>query len=474
MDDTEHENQPDDFTVEITDLDGPAAPARPLGWRLTARQRRFSMIATIGLFVLVMGLLLSSESEVRGLLGQAFEHPTSTPTTSVLSGPLLVYLRGNPTWGHFTVDGKALAHAPVIGYDHPLILAHGPHTIVWQAQPFKPKSCVFTVVDAITVNGPCFLDSSMTSNFEPGVSGMVIAFFASLADLPSDQRASLSQQLQGLFASYDSTEVVQPGELYAVSEQQAQANPALCRPFESLALCYARADQPLIATLSLQVDTLTSSDDPCVVAEQCSSYHQDCRMLCEDPIVNYSQQGIEGWSVVAMLRMLWSYRTTTGQVIASAQPNSALRGSQAYQSVFVHLDRDAQGRWHITPFSTYNPTSSLSNSPACAQATGDTMSALNASFDNNSTLYVYQSASNLARMAQGCLTVASQPEVSVSTTPTPTPPADAIPPASFLLRFGVLLAVNASAHKICPDLPVVDASEKSVAQNLLISFSLSA
>jgi hypothetical protein len=176
---------------------------------------------------------------------------------------------------------------------------------------------------------------------------------------------------------------------------------------------------------------------------------------------------------VAMLRMLWSYRTTTGQVIARAQPNSALRGSQAYQSVSAHLDLAAQGRWHIMPFSTYNPMSSLSDSPVCAQATGDTMSVLNASFDNNSNMYVYQSASNLAHMALGCQTVASQPEV-VGITPTPTLSADAIPPASFLLRFGVLLAVNASAHKVCPDLPVADASEKSMTQNLLIPSSSSA
>ncbi len=474
MDDTERENAPDDFTVEITDLDGPVTLARPLGWRLTARQRRLSVAATVGLFVLVMGLLLSSVSDVRGLLGQAFNHPASTPTTSALAGSLFVYLRGNPTWGHFTLDGKALAHAPIIGHDLPLTLARGRHTIVWQAAPFKPKTCIFTVVDAETVKGPCFLDSSMTSNFEPGVPAMVIAFFASLADLPSDQRASLSQQLQALFASYDSTEPVQPGELYAVSEQQAQANPALCRPFESLALCYAQADQPLLATLSLQPDTLTSSTDPCVVAEQCSNYNQDCRVLCEDPVVDYSQQSIEGWSVVAMLRMLWTYRTTSGQVIAGDQPNSAIRGEQAYQSVSVHLDRNAQDKWQITLFPAYSPAGSLSKSPVCAQATGDTMSALNASFDNNSNMYVLQSASRLARMALGCLTIASQPETDVGTTPTPTPSADAIPPASFLSRFGVLLAVNASAHKICPDLPVADASEKSMAQNLLPSASSSA
>lgn len=472
MDDTEHEPPLEDFIVEITDLDRSANRAEPRHWpRLTPRQRRLSLAATIVLFVLVLGLLLNSVSSVRDLVQQTLRQPTSTPNSSALANSLLVYLRGNPTWGHFTLDGKALAHVPVIGHDQPLKLALGQHTIIWQAEPFKPKTCTFTVADASTLKGPCFLDSSITTNFQPGAAAMTLAFFASLNDLPTEQRASLTQQLQELFADYNSASQVQPGELYAVSEQEAQANPALCRPFEGLALCYAQANQPLLATLSLQMDTLTSNTDPCVVAGQCDSYHQDCRALCEDPVVNYSEQAINGWSVQAVVDLLWSYRTLSGQVVASAQPDTAIRGAQTYQFVSININQTAQDGWQITLFPAYNSTS---GNPICMQATGDTMSVLNASFDNNSNMYVTQSISNENQMALGCLTIAIQPENQVSSTLTPTPAEDVIPPASFLARFGVLLAVNASAHKVCPEMPTASVYEKGIAQNLQTASSHSA
>lgn len=472
MDDKEREPPLEDFTVEITDLDQSASQTKPVRWpHLTPRQRRLSLAATIALFVLVLGLLLNSVSAVRDLVKQTFRQPAGTPNPSALASSMFVYLRGNPTWGHFTLDGKALARTPVIGRDQPLKLALGQHTIIWQAEPFKPKTCTFTVADASTLKGPCFLDNSITTNFQPGAAAMTIAFFASLADLPTEQRASLTQQLEGLFANYRSDSQVQPGELYAVSEQEAQANPALCKPFEGLALCYAQAEQPLLATLSLQMDTLTSNTDPCALSGQCDSYRQDCRALCEDPIVNYDQQVINGWSVQAVVDLLWSYRTLSGQIVASAQPDTAIRGAQTYQFVSIHLDRSAQDGWQITLFPAYN---AVSDNPVCMQATGDTMSVLNASFDNNSNMYVTQSASNPIRMALGCLTIAIQPENQVSITPTPTPTEDAIAPASFLARFGVLLAVNASAHKVCPEMPVASAYEKSIAQNLQTEFSSSA
>jgi hypothetical protein len=463
MEDRESERPQDDFAVEITDLNQSPRPTRRAWLRLTPRQRKLSLAATALLFVLVVLLLLGSTGDVGSLLGRAIGNPVSTPDPGAPATSMSVYLRGNPGWGHFTLDGKALAHVPAIGREHPLELARGQHTIVWQAEPFKAKTCVFTVVDASTLRGPCFLDNSMTPNFEPGISAVVIAFFASLNDLPANQRARLTQQLQTTFASYDSTTRVQPGERYAVSEQLAQDNPSLCQPFESIALCYAQAAQPLNATLHLQVDNLTSNNDPCVMTSQCDSYRQDCRALCEDPTVSYGPQDITGWRVDVVVSLVWSYRDLNGQLVASDQPNTAIRGTQTYQMVPVHLNRAGQGGWEISPFPTEGY---VSDNPVCAQATGDTMTVLGASFDNNSSIYVRQSFSNLTQMADGCLTIASQPDAPVDATPTPTPAAEAIPPAAFLSRFGVLLAANASAHKICPDLPVANAAEKSIAQSL--------
>lgn len=466
MDDKEREKPLDDFAVEITELSYTPGSRRMRRPRMTARQRRWSLAATAALFVLVMGLLLGSTNDVRNVLGQAFGHAASAPDPSALNGAMSVYLRGNPAWGRFILDGKTLDHTPVIGRDKPLVLARGLHTLIWQVDPFKPKTCVFTVVDPSTARGPCFFNHEITASFVPGVEAMIIAFFASLNDLPADQRAPLTLLLQQQFAAYDSTSQVEPGEFYAVSEQEAQNNPALCQPVANLSLCYARADQSLLATLSMQIDTLTSNDDPCVTTSQCYSYQQDCRALCEDPVVDYGAPDTQGWSVDAVVGLFWSYRTFAGQSVALAQPNTAIRGAQAYQPVPVHLERDARGRWQITLFPTYG---SVSNNPVCTQANSDTMTILGISPGNAPNMYVRQSAFNPTQMALGCLTVAILPVTQSGATPTPTPSADALSPAIFLLRFGVLLAVNPAAHKVNASLPVADAAEKNLAQSLLTS-----
>src|SRR5712664_4335909 len=123
MDDTESEKPLDNFAVEITDLNQSVGQTQRRWPHLTPRQRRVSLAATALLFVLVVALLLGSASDVRNLLGRAIGNPASTPDPSAQATSMSVYLRGNPTWGHFTLDGKALAHVPVIGQDHPLELA---------------------------------------------------------------------------------------------------------------------------------------------------------------------------------------------------------------------------------------------------------------------------------------------------------------------------------------------------------------
>src|SRR5579883_2802892 len=214
MADPERESFPDEFEVEITDL-GPQRGRR--GYvlpRLTPRQRKVSAVLTVLLFVLVIGTFLGGSAEVRSLLGRTLLQPQ--PTATATAGSLSLYLQGNPSWGHFIVDGRPVTHLPVLMRDRPLVLAQGQHTIIWQVAPFNPQTCILTVVNATTLSGPCLFSSRMSAHFMPGINAMILSFFASLNELPAGQRQALLQQIQQALAGYETSEQVHAGERYAV------------------------------------------------------------------------------------------------------------------------------------------------------------------------------------------------------------------------------------------------------------------
>jgi hypothetical protein len=464
MAETEREIPLDD--VEITDLDQPGGPVLPRWPRLTPRQREMSLLITSALFLLVLALLLNSTGAVRGLLERTFLKPAPPGVSNTLP----VYLRGNPSWGQFTLDGRPLVHLPVIGKDKPLMLTSGAHTIIWHAAPFRARSCAFTATGTATVHSSCFLDGGVVADYVPNGSytATIISFFASSNDLPADQHAALLQQIQQAMAGYGGSEMVQPGEPYAVSEQTIEADPSLCTVVR-LALCFTRANQPLRATLRLQMDTSTSPDDPCVISEACRINDQDCRAICDGPPMVYMDQVKEGWTVAVVIRLSWTYTTLAGQVVARDQPDSAIRGDQGYQVVSVNITRDSQG-WHVFPFPRY--TNSGYDDPLCSQSAQDFLQL--SGTPENQNMYIQQLYDAPDHLASGCLAVLkSQPQV-ITDPRTPVSAVDGQPVASFLVRFGVVLAVNDNAHKLWPYLPVADAYEKSVARQLLAAAPLSA
>jgi hypothetical protein len=420
---------------------------------LTPRQRRWSVALTTGLFILSIGLILASVVNVRSLLGVEGSVFESNP--AAVSSDLPVYLQGNPSWGSFTVDGRPVASLPQAEHDGPLILAPGQHRITWLVAPFQTQNCAVTVVDAFSITGSCFLNGVISTGHEASNSALVLLFSASLNDLPSDQRAALISQVQAVEDGYTISETVHPGELYAVTD------PSLCVPVVHLALCYARANQPLQATLRLQLDTNNSPDDPCVGAGACSANGQDCRSFCTDPMLNQADQLVTptGWEVAVIVQLLWSYTIPSGQVIARNQPVSALRGTLSYETISLHIDRRGQG-WLVVPASS--ETDSGANDPFCNRGAEDVMALLNAS-GNSQEVYVQQSF----HAAADCLEIAAPPVREVGTTPTPTPATNAPQKAVFLVRFGVVLAVNEAAQHLLPFLPVADAYERSLAQSLL-------
>jgi len=465
MADSEHEPSPDEFEIEISDL-GPQRGRRGYGLpRLTPRQRRVSVVLTVLLFVLVIGTFLGGSPEVRGLLARTLLRPQPTATAS--SDSLSLYVQGNPSWGHFIVDGRPIAHLPALGRDRPLVLAQGQHTIIWQVAPFNPQTCILTVLNATTLSGPCLFSSRMSAHFVPGVNAMVLSFFASLNELPAGQRRALLQQIQQALASYETSESVHVGERYAVAEQQIQADPSLCSLAVHLAICSARAQQPLQASLHIQLDSSTSTDDPCVASNQCSFNHQDCRVLCEDPTVVYSNREIDGWSVAATVSLSWSYATLSGQVIASGQPISAVRGTQGYQMVSLHITRSGQD-WQVSPFP--QNIGAGYDDPLCNQAAQDT-EALASIASGNQNMFVQNLVPVNNRAAEGCLVVlASAPGTILDpSTPVPAPSTQLV--AYCLVRFGVVLAVNQVAHQQWPFLPMVDGYENSLANAALATIA---
>jgi hypothetical protein len=458
-----HDNEDlfQDAEVEITDLDpqtGPVRPRRFALFRLTPRQRRASLALTTGLFLLICILLLASIPDVRSLLLRTFANPAQTQT----AGGLRLYLESNPSWGQFQLDGVTLTHLPLAEHDAPLLLAGGLHRLVWHAEPFQARQCTLNVVNSSTLTGSCTKDKEVLLAYIDNSSVLLISFFASLQDLPATQRAGLIQQIHTALASYASSEVVYPGEVYAVSEQAIRAHPSLCPIVVRITLCYARATQTLLATLAIQEDTQTDASDPCALTQLCSFNHLDCRLLCPDLAAALSGEEADGWNVLATVRLLWSYSTLTGTEVASSQPDTALRGVPAYQLFSLHIERAGQD-WRVAPFSS--PVTSSYTDPLCSQAIQDTTELVNTLTTNNQSIGIELWSDQQTHLATGCLEAAS-PAPGVFATPTPTPAAQNPGTAYCLFRFGVVLAANTVAHKLWPYLPQADAYEQGIAQRL--------
>jgi hypothetical protein len=456
MAEAEHEASSPDVEVEITDLGPERGRSRSHLLHLTTRQRAIGAVLTVLLFLLVAGTFLNSSADVRSLLARTLLS-TQSPTSPV---GLSFYLQGNPDWGHLLVDGRSIPLLPIPVRDRPLVLAMGPHTIIWQVAPFRPHTCRLTVVNATTISGPCLRSNEVSAYFVPGVKALVLSFFASLNDLPDGQHQPLFQQIQQALAGYETTEQLNLGERYAVSEQQIIANPALCHRAMHLAICYASARQPLHASLHIQMDSSTSPDDPCIVSDQCSFSRQDCRALCADPTVVYSNHPVDGWSVAAPVSLSWSYTTLTGLQVARDQPASAVRGTRGYQLVSLHIDRVGQ-TWRVSPF-PYNIGTGYDD-PLCSQAAQDT-GELTSISSGNQGMFIQDLLPVHNRAAQGCLVVLSTSPGTILNPETPAPAPDTHLIAYCLVRFGVVLAVNQVAHQQWPFLPSGDAFEDSLAQ----------
>jgi hypothetical protein len=463
MDEHEPEQMQDDEEVEITDLDEDEAGAPPHGMRRVARlaslpldgrlrrYRRPLAFVTAALVLLAALVVLFDSGPLSSLLPGAGGGQSAQPTQQ---SSFTYVVQANPPWGHLLVDGHRVRPEPV-GSLQSLTLSAGRHELEWIAPPFRTQQCVLVTPPGSgkdTCNHPEFFESNRVRV------GSVIVFQASLNLLASAQRSSLIQLAQDALNQQRASGMVQPGEAYAISSLafQAQGKPCVLTQDQSAAICYEIARQPLQATVSFQLDTDTSSSGPCL-EDECHYNGEDCRLFCDAPL--YEIPGIvlptDHWNTFAIAHILWQYRTLQGQPVVPVETDSFIWGQQDEHLVPLSITWDGS-TWQVTTEFHNVPYMQIPyGDPMCDAAQVDIGTLL---FGDARATFEFEDIPE-QNFALGCLLQVT--EVTLPETPTP----EAVPPvATFLHRFGVLVAVNNEAHRLLPFLPVADAYERHLVQ----------
>src|SRR5215469_3991743 len=459
MDQNELEEPHDDFVVEITNLyqddeEGSAKTPRFFieTWLLSPRYRKQKTMATaicVGLALLIVLFALTPVSRLflRG------SPPTVEPSTYYFG------LDANPPWGSLSVDGKRVALFSRGAYTL-FSLPRGQHALTWRAAPFAPQQCRISV--------PVDFESTTCQfpNAAPHLGDTIsayISFPTNLTMLSAGQRTALIQAAQAVLDRKPSSETVQAGEVYAQTLAVSGMNTRSCTVVLQLAaICFAAAHQPLEATLRLQLDSGSSPAAPCANGA-CDSGNQDCQLFCDVP--SYMGSNImltpTTWQASVQAQLLWQFATPDGRVVGENQADSFILGQQNAFTVSLNITWNGK-RWGVTPASQSGALGS--DDPVCQAAVRDMYTMVFASTPTNPEPRLVPGPT----YASGCLITIS-PQSGLNGTPMPTATASTV--AYVIQRCGVLLAVNALAHRLWPFLPVADASTQHLVQQLITTGS---
>jgi hypothetical protein len=444
MSDSERSESDEEFVVETSRVPAaragtaPAPPSRsPLEPRHTPRQRIIRLVVTLATGFLVLAIILSTFPGVRsGVIG-LIAGPTATPAFRFTPAETLFYLLPTPPGVDVTLDGHALASPPLPGDPHPLHLAQGSHVFAWVSHhfPFAPLRCTISVPrgDADT----CPLRAVPTAG--PGFAA-IIAMHPSLAALPTNAATPLLNAFWDALAGSRSTATVEPGERYYYYHvgQAGSAGPVV-------------ATQALRATLTYFYLANAGYPEPCILGTPdipCRFPGQDCSQLCTMPFPPSSvAPSPTDWIATAEVAALWDYATPDGHEVASG-----LGEAFGVQLLTFRITWDGAA-WGVTPLFGHIAGLPASDDAVCDPARfwlGQGHWSFLLADPPPPGAQRPQFVSD-ATPTDGCLALLSQP---------------GDPPAAFLERFGVLLAVNDLAESGGAKLPMADAAEERLARQL--------
>lgn len=453
MDHNEWEEPREDLVVEVTNLDkvddeessssSPSTFTR--SWLLSSRYRKQRTIATATFVGLALLMVLFTIVPLRRLFLPGL--PTTESSTYYFG------LDANPPWGDLSADGKRVALFARGAYTL-FSLPRGQHTLTWRATPFAPQQCRISVpVDF--GNATCLFPDAAPHLAVP--ISAYIRFPTDLSLLSATQRAALLHLAQAVLDRQQSSETVQVGEVYAQTSGTAGSSTRSCRALQSAAICFAAAHRPLEATLRLQLDIDPLPATPCA-AGACDSSNQDCRLFCDLPAYLGSNRMLSPtvWQPSVLVHLLWQFTTIDGRVVEKNQADSFVLGQQNALSVLLNITWNGK-QWGVT--STSQSGSIGSDAPVCAAAFGDMNTLVFAATPLNDEPQLAPGPTP----ASGCLI-----KIPLSSGLNGVPIPASLTVAYVIQRFGVLLAVNATAHRLWPFLPIADTYARHIAQQLII------
>jgi hypothetical protein len=274
-----------------------------------------------------------------------------------------------------------------------------------------------------------------------------LMLYDSLATLSPDQRNALAQATQAALDTEQSTETVYPGERYVHIQGKSIVD---------------IARQRLLATLHFQLDTGGPNSSCAQNPGQCSIgmpgpfQTQNCLSFCTVPDQETFSKD-NSWSAIAIIDSLWDYTTLDGHTVFRNQP-VVIPGTTTTFG-FIGLTRGVflkitwvGGNWHVVIGDSHL---------ACISAGSIAVNMLQSSgggFGLATTSGVVNADGCLIRLQMG--------------QNNPTPALASSDTAYLLYRFGVTLAANNRAHHLWPQLPMADAYERSLAQQLIATFAI--
>lgn len=406
---------------------------------ISRRLRLMQLLATSSVVILALLLMVNSVVPLRDVVLEGLFGPTSPPPAMLYPGWDLFYIQIEPSWMRTRLDGQELTHLPIIGTNPPLRLTRGQHQLEWFSAPFATTSCTFLAPPTLTQD-TCHHEYHPVQS--SGAGYWVITFTPSLATFSDTRRIALISASQAALDRLQGSTIVQPGEQFGY--------------WPNYNLAIETATQPLQATLHFRLDTDSFPNTPCLNFGQfCVSEGLECRQFCT-PLEEIGSPSERSWEPLVVVYVTWQYEAVDGHIVAQDPLEPSSSGVGIEYVVALHILWDSTG-WHVS-IPPSNPYLNIptNNNLACASAQNDASGNYAVGTDGP----VDWSFKAGANGALGCLGMATLHQGPLNTS------TSANPIAYCLHRLDLFVALNDVAHHFWPTMPMANAYEQRLAQQL--------